>query len=79
MPSRERRGHYNLIQTYDGEWIRKPRRVIYEACCDCGLVHKVRYRTKGDAIQKQVYRDTAETAKERRRTGKNKQQKRGQK
>jgi hypothetical protein len=31
-------------QAHDGEWYQVALRDNFDQCCDCGLVHKVRYR-----------------------------------
>jgi hypothetical protein len=59
-----------ISQTYDGEWRTPPRKNFYRACCDCGLVHREEYRVKDGDIQYRVWRDKAETKRERRITGK---------
>ncbi len=51
----------------DGEWITIPRKNFKEQCCDCGLVHKLSFRTnaKGE-LEMQTTRDARATAAVRR-------------
>lgn len=53
-------------QVYDGEWIQPTRYGYKLACCDCGLVHIVNFRTKNGKIQLQPSRDRRATAAKRR-------------
>lgn len=39
------------------------------ACCDCNLVHKLRFTVKGNTLIMQVWRDNRATAQLRRRRG----------
>ena len=55
-------------QVTDGEWryfLRKEK----VACCDCGLVHTYRYRTRKGYLQRQATRDRRATAARRKRLG----------
>lgn len=58
---------YNIIQTYDGKWMTPTRKNFYRSCCDCGLVHREEYRVRNGKVQYRVWRDRAETRKERKR------------
>jgi hypothetical protein len=40
----------------DGEWIQPIRKGFYAKCCDCGLVHKINFRTVKGKIQFQAFR-----------------------
>lgn len=58
----------------DGEWV-QPSRVRYlMQCCDCGLVHRLRFRLVKYApnkrkIQFQVFRENGETKRARKLRG----------
>lgn len=55
-------------QVKDGEWrhfLRKEK----VACCDCGLVHTYRYRTRDGYLQRQAVRDPKATWARRKRLG----------
>jgi hypothetical protein len=56
----------NYEQAWDGEWWTLPR-LIYLACCDCGLVHRVRLRVRKGKLQVQFCRDGRRTAAHRRK------------
>ena len=45
-------------QIYDGQWVAAPE---YLACCDCGLVHRLKYRIRKGRLEMQMFRDKAET------------------
>lgn len=52
-----------------GEWIKPVRRGYKMACCDCGLVHRLDFKTEGKTKRKiyfRVYRDNRATALVRR-------------
>jgi len=55
-------------QVIDGAWITVPRRLHKLRCCDCGLVHRVLFRTgaHGRTLQFQAVRDERATAQVRR-------------
>ena len=53
-------------QVYDGEWVPIIRRGFKEACCDCGLVHRVNFRVRKGALEFQAFRDNRATANRRR-------------
>jgi hypothetical protein len=46
----------------DGEWIKVPKRNYKEQCCDCGLIHRMNFKTdeKGH-IYIQTFRDSRAT------------------
>lgn len=49
-----------------GKWVRPAKRGYRFACCDCGLVHRMDFRTQGDgSIVFRAYRDNLATAKVR--------------
>lgn len=49
-----------------GEWV-QPRASGYRmACCDCCLVHLLRFRIRGGKVQMQAFRDNRSTAQLRR-------------
>lgn len=50
-----------------GEWVQPIRRGYRLACCDCGLVHLVDFRTHKRRVQFRVFRANRETAAIRRR------------
>lgn len=50
----------------DGEWIRPAMRGFRDACCDCGLVHKVDFRIVDGRVELRAYRDARATAGVRR-------------
>lgn len=55
----------------DGEWWHLRQGVeLLEACCDCGLVHKVRYKRVGNKFFQQNVVDDKETKRVRKETGK---------
>lgn len=51
-------------QAWDGEWFDAPQ---YIACCDCGLVHKIKLRKIKGRYQMLVWRDNRRTGQRRRR------------
>lgn len=53
-------------QAYDSEWFRVKRPIWKMACCDCGLVHAVRFHVSGRKIFMAVVRDKRATAAKRR-------------
>lgn len=50
----------------DGEWIQPIVRGYRMACCDCGLVHTVKFRVVAGRVQFSATRDANETRKVRR-------------
>ena len=65
------------IQREEGEWITPDMDDYYMCCCDCGLVHRIRFRIvfkafdgkiniKIPVIQFQVFRDNRATGQFRR-------------
>jgi hypothetical protein len=54
----------------DGEWIQPRVREFWLRCCDCGLVHRMKFRTvdspRGRKIQFAAWRDRRRTAQSRR-------------
>lgn len=57
---------YRKVQA--GEWARPRRRGYYMKCCDCGLVHFLKFRLvkwgrRGHVIQFQAFRHTPRKAK----------------
>lgn len=53
-------------QVEDGEWV-TPRHGDYrQQCCDCGLVHRYRFRVVDGAVQFRIVRDNRSTAQVRR-------------
>lgn len=57
---------YRSVQ--DGEWVQPVRRGYMMRCCDCGLIHRLNFRTWFGRVQFQAFRDDRATAhtKERR-------------
>ena len=53
-------------QIYDKEWIRPLKRGFKEACCGCGLVHKVNFRVLNGVIEFQCWQAPRSTAMIRR-------------
>ena len=53
----------------DGEWFTVRMRRTRIRCCDCGLVHRVQYRTVRRRLQMRVWRDRRATAQQRRKAG----------
>lgn len=53
----------------DGEWVQPILKGYKMACCDCGLVHKINFRTKYGKIQFQAFRDKRATGQKRRQDG----------
>jgi hypothetical protein len=53
-------------QVYDGEWYNFNLTGGKICCCDCGLVHKINFKIKGEIIQIQVFQDTRSTGQVRR-------------
>lgn len=68
---------HNRVQVAPGQWVDVPRPWMVMACCDCGLVHLVRFRLRrrgfnayGNdpvSIQMQAWRAEKATKQERRR------------
>jgi hypothetical protein len=54
-------------QLQDGEWMRPTRRGFRDACCDCGLVHRMEFRIVEGTIEFRSTRDNKATAAMRRR------------
>lgn len=50
-----------------GEWVQPIRRGYRLACCDCGLVHLMNFRTKNKRVQFAVFRANRSTAAMRKR------------
>jgi hypothetical protein len=48
-------------------WVVKPGAVVYLACCDCKLAHRIRFTMKGKNIVMRWYRDDQATKTLRRR------------
>jgi hypothetical protein len=48
-----------------GEWVQPVGRGYKMACCDCGLVHKLDFRTRNGRIQFRAFRDERATAQKR--------------
>lgn len=48
-------------------WVVKPDATVLVVCCDCELVHRIRFTLKGKDIVMRWYRDDKETKTERRR------------
>lgn len=55
-------------QVHDGDWNWMSRKFKL-ACCDCGLVHKVKMKTRKGRLWLQIFRDDRATAAMRRRMG----------
>lgn len=53
------------IQRRDGEWFDTEREHKL-ACCDCGLIHLLKFRVRKGKIQMQATRDNRATAQRRR-------------
>ncbi len=51
----------------DGEWVTPAMRGFRDACCDCGLVHRMDFRVKGGRVEFRAFRDERATAAMRRR------------
>ena len=55
-------------QIHDGEWFDLDIEAGLDlACCDCGLVHNIRWRARKNKIQMKMTRDKRATAARRRR------------
>lgn len=56
--------HYDKPEA--GEWVRPIKHGYKLACCDCGLVHIMDFKTthKGQRVQFRVWRDERATAAE---------------
>lgn len=54
-------------QIYDGDWVWIPSKDFRLACCDCGLIHKMKFRRRAGKLYMQVFRDARGTALSRRR------------
>jgi hypothetical protein len=51
----------------NGEWITVPKRGFKEQCCDCGLVHRLNFRTNAKGqLEIQTFRDERATSAVRR-------------
>ena len=57
------------IQLTDGEWSPIGNKGYHE-CCDCALVHTVKYRMHNGVLFEMWTRNKSETAKARRKKGK---------
>lgn len=49
----------------DGEWHKPVHDGYITACCDCGLVHRIDFKTRDGQVQMRVMRDDKATAGER--------------
>ena len=56
-------------QIYDGEWY-DAKDYPFEACCDCGLVHRVKTRIRNGRVQLCATREVRRTAALRKEMGK---------
>jgi hypothetical protein len=56
----------NSYPPWPDGWVRVVKRGFMEACCDCGLVHRVDYRIKDGHIEIKAERDEKATAAHRR-------------
>lgn len=54
------------VKTYNNQWFRVKRPIWNMACCDCGLVHAVRFHVSGRKIFMAVTRDNRATGQKRR-------------
>lgn len=52
-------------QRYDGEWV-DVTDSNYDACCDCGLMHRYEFVVLDGRILRRVFRDNRKTAARRR-------------
>ena len=50
----------------DGEWFPVKRKDYRIGCCDCGLVHRLRFRLCGNRLEMAAWRDDPETKRRRR-------------
>lgn len=48
-----------------GEWVR-PARIYHMMCCDCGLVHKIEFRSIKNRVHFRVWRANRRTGQVRR-------------
>jgi len=48
-------------------WVVEPGTSVYVICCDCKLVHRIRFTLKGKNVVMRWYRDDKETGRRRRR------------
>jgi hypothetical protein len=55
----------NYDQIWDGEWNFLPKEMNL-ACCDCGLIHKIKIRVKNNEPQIMFLRDNRRTSLRRR-------------
>jgi len=49
----------------EGEWFALRREGYRIGCCDCGLVHRLRIRIRGNRIEMAAWRDLPETKRRR--------------
>lgn len=69
-----KRGKNTVFQVIDGEPYFAHKKEDYEICCDCALVHRVKYEVvnrrgepvKGTRVRMTVWRDDRSTAARRR-------------
>lgn len=54
-------------QVFDGNTITVIGRHHKIACCDCGLIHLLKFRMKGSTITFKAFRDNRATAQRRRK------------
>lgn len=54
-------------QVYDGDTIEVIGRHHKISCCDCGLVHLLKFRMRGSVITFKAFRDNRATAQRRRK------------
>jgi hypothetical protein len=55
-----------IEQIYDGQWYPADE-YPYEACCDCGLVHRIKTRIRNGKVEICATRDNRRTAALRRK------------
>lgn len=66
MPLKKPRIRHAYYKVSAGEWVQPVRRKYRLACCDCGLVHLMDFRTLSGRIQFRAFRDNRSTAAIRR-------------
>lgn len=64
-PPKSRRTKKAYDKPQAGEWVQPVRRGYKMACCDCGLVHLMNFRTHQKRVQFAVWRSNRSTAQMR--------------
>jgi hypothetical protein len=57
---------FRYVQLMDGDWFYPTMHGHYDQCCDCGLVHEIKFKVEDGVVKFQVWRRPKLTAAARR-------------